>query len=92
MPSLGKSPRFLQMLMMREAVMSDLGFALVPLFLFRQDFRDGRLVQAIPHTCPIRHGYHILHRKGEDLNPKVRIFEKWLVARLRASIDASSAG
>lgn len=90
MPSLGKSPRFLQMLMMREAVMSDLGFALVPLFLFRQDFQDGRLVQAIPHTCVIDRGYHLLHRNGEARNPKVRTFEKWLVARLRATVDVAS--
>ncbi|MGF6734111.1 LysR family glycine cleavage system transcriptional activator [Paraburkholderia youngii] len=86
MPSLGKSPRFLQMLMMREAAMSGLGFGLVPLFLFQRDFRDGRLVQAIPHTCTIQHGYHLLYRKGEDLNPKLKIFKKWLLARLRASI------
>ncbi|WP_322057893.1 LysR substrate-binding domain-containing protein [Paraburkholderia sp. J63] len=86
MPSLGKSPRFLQMLMMREAAMSGLGFGLVPLFLFQQDFRDGRLVQAIPHTCAIHHGYHLLYHKGEDLNPRLKIFKKWLLARLQASI------
>ena len=86
MPSLGKAPRFLQMLMMREAAMSGLGFGLVPLFLFQQDFRDGRLVQAIPHTCRIHHGYHLLYRKGEDLNPKLKIFRKWLLPRLQASI------
>jgi LysR family glycine cleavage system transcriptional activator len=89
MPSLGKSPRFLQMLMMREAAMSGLGFGLVPLFLFQEDFQDGRLVQAIPHTVCIHHGYHLLYRKG-DLNPKLKIFRKWLLARLRTSIDVSS--
>lgn len=90
MPDLGKSPRFLQMLMMREAAISGLGFAVVPLFLFQQDVRDGRLVQALPHTCAIHHGYHVLHRKGEDLNPKVKIFRKWLLARLQTTIDAPS--
>lgn len=86
MPDLGKSPRFLQVLMMREAAIAGLGFALVPLFLFRQDLREGRLVQAIPHTDQSRHGYHFLQRKGEDLDPKVKTFRKWLVARLRATV------
>jgi len=88
MPDLGKSPRFLQMLMMREAAISGLGFAVVPLFLFQQDLRDGRLVRALPHTCTIGYGYHVLHRKGEDLVPKVRLFKQWLVARLRATMEA----
>jgi len=90
MPDLGKSPRFLQMPMMREAAISGLGFAVVPLFLFRQDLQEGRLVQAIPHTCVLRHGYHLLHRKGEDLNPQVKTFKKWLLARLRATINMPS--
>ncbi len=88
MPSLGNSPRFLQMLMMREAAMSDLGFGLVPRFLFQQDFKAGRLVQAIPHTCTVNHGYHLLHRKGEDLNPNLKLFKTWLVDRLQATTAA----
>lgn len=89
MPDLGKSPRFFQMPMMREAAISGLGFAVVPLFLVSQDLQEGRLVQAIPQTCASRHGYHLLHRKGEEINPKVKTFKKWLAARLRASNDAS---
>jgi LysR family glycine cleavage system transcriptional activator len=89
MPNQGKSPRFLQMLMMRQAAISGLGFAVVPLFLFQQDIRDGLLVQAIPHTCAARHGYHFLYRKGEDLNPQIKTFRQWLFARLRETISAS---
>jgi LysR family glycine cleavage system transcriptional activator len=90
MPDLGKSPRFLHMLMMREAAISGLGFAVVPLFLFEQDIREGRLVQALPHTCATRYGYHVLYRKGEDLNPVIKTFRKWLLARLRATLNAPS--
>jgi len=85
MPELSKSLRFLQMLMMREAAITGLGFAVVPLLLFQQDIQDGRLVQALQHTATARHGYHFLHRKTEDLNPKVKTFRKWLIARLRAT-------
>jgi len=92
MPDLGKSPRFLQVLMMREAAIAGLGFAVVPLFLFRQDLREGRLVQALAQTGMSRHGYHFLQRKGEDLDPKVKTFRKWLVARLRATIEAPAPG
>jgi LysR family glycine cleavage system transcriptional activator len=88
MPDLGKSPRFLQVLMMREAAISGLGFTVVPLFLFQRDIREGRLVRALPHTCQTHQGYHFIHRKNEDINPRVKTFKKWLLARLRATIDA----
>jgi len=88
MPDLGKSPRFLQVLMMREAAISGLGFTVVPLFLFQRDIREGRLVRALPHTCQTHQGYHLIHRKDEDLNPRVKTFKKWLLARLRTTIDA----
>jgi LysR family glycine cleavage system transcriptional activator len=82
-----KSPRFLHVLMMRQAAISGLGFALVPSFLFQQDIRAGLLVQALPHTCAIRHGYHFLYRKGEDINPNINAFKKWLFERLQATIS-----
>jgi len=90
MPDLGNSPRFLQLLTMREAAIAGLGFAVVPLFLFRQDIQDGRLVQALPHTCMTRHGYHFLLRKNENLNPQIKIFKKWLTGRLRMTVNASA--
>jgi LysR family transcriptional regulator, glycine cleavage system transcriptional activator len=88
MPDMGRTPRFLQMMMMREAALSGLGFAVVPLFLFQQDVRQGRLVQALPQTSKTRHGYHFLQHQDVSVDPKVRAFKRWLVARLAQTLHS----
>ncbi len=90
MPAMGRSPRFLQVMMMREAVLSGLGFAVVPLFLFQQDVLQGRLVQALPHLSKTRHGYHFLQRQDAGVDPKVKAFKRWLSARLAQTLHPSN--
>lgn len=82
-PDLERSTRFFQLLALREAALSGLGVALVPLFLFEEDLASGRLVKAIPHTMPAKDGYYLLHAKGADSEDKVRRFKRWLLQRTR---------
>lgn len=78
-PDLGLAPRFYQLLMLSEAAIAGLGFALVPLFLLEPELRSGRLVQAIPQTFDPDRGYYITHDPGADHDRKVKVFKKWLL-------------
>ena len=82
-PDLERSTRFFQLLALREAALSGLGLALVPLFLFGEDLASGRLVQAIAQTMTPRDGYYLTHAKGVDSEDKVRSFKRWLLGRTR---------
>jgi LysR family glycine cleavage system transcriptional activator len=82
-PELERSTRFFQLLALREAALSSLGVALVPLFLFEADLATGRLVKAIPQTMESTDGYYLTHAKGADSENKVRSFKRWLLARTR---------
>jgi LysR family transcriptional regulator, glycine cleavage system transcriptional activator len=84
-PDLGHAPRFNQLLMLAEAAVSGLGFALVPLFLYEAELKSGRLVQAIPQVLDASRGYFITHVQGADNDRKLQLFKKWLVSRARQS-------
>ena len=78
----GQAPRFYQLVMLREAALSGLGFALVPLFLFDSDLRSGRLVQALRQTVVPPHAYFLTHAKGAENDRKVRVFQRWLLDQM----------
>jgi LysR family transcriptional regulator, glycine cleavage system transcriptional activator len=78
-PDLGHGPRFNQLLMLAEAAVSGLGYALVPLFLYESELNAGRLVQVIPHTFASCRGYFITHAPAADEERKIRLFKNWLV-------------
>lgn len=80
LPDLGQVPRFYQLLMLIEAAVSGLGFALVPLFLIEPELSSGRLVQAVTQTLKPERAYHVTHAKGADLDSKVRLFKSWLMS------------
>jgi LysR family transcriptional regulator, glycine cleavage system transcriptional activator len=82
-PDLERSTRFFQLLALREAALSGLGVALVPLFLFEEELAGGRLVKAIAQTMESKDGYYVIHAKGADSEDKVRSFKRWLLARTR---------
>jgi LysR family glycine cleavage system transcriptional activator len=84
-PDLSTAPRFPQLLMLKEAAVSGLGYALVPLFLVRAELESGRLVQALPQTVEPAHAYYITHQKGADNDKKVLAFKKWLLATAKVS-------
>jgi LysR family glycine cleavage system transcriptional activator len=78
-PDLGVAPRFHQLLLLAEAAMAGMGYALVPLFLFQNELENGRLVQAIPHTFESSRSYYATHLPGMDHNHKVQVFKHWLM-------------
>lgn len=79
-PDLSQVTRFHQLLMLTEAAVSGMGFALVPLFLVESELASGRLVQAIPQTVVSARGYFVLHQKGEEADHRVQAFRNWLLA------------
>lgn len=90
-PNLERGMRFLQLVTLREAALSGLGAALVPLFLFEEELASGRLVKAVPQTMAPKDGYYLTHAKGADAEGKVRSFKRWLLARTRAHVHREPA-
>lgn len=78
-PDLGVAPRFYQLMLLAEAAMAGLGFALVPLFLFQNELENNRLVLAVPHTFDSARSYCTTHLPGADSDYKVRVFKEWLM-------------
>lgn len=91
-PDMGQAPRFNQLLMLAEAAISGLGFALIPLFLYEAELRSGRLVRAIPQVTESSRGYYITHVRGAESDRKIRIFKAWLMHRARESQKSLSSG
>ena len=89
-PDLERGMRFYQLLALREAAISGLGVALVPLFLFTQELATGLLIKAIPQTMEASDGYYITHAKGADRRGKIRSFKRWLLSRIRTHTDFGS--
>lgn len=85
-PDLSTSRRFYQLLMLVEAAISGLGFALVPLFMVQPELASGKLVQAIPQTMKSDRGYYVTHVQGADRDRKVLLFKKWLISAARQSV------
>lgn len=90
-PDLSNSPKFYQLLMLAEAAISGMGFALVPLFLLEPELRAGTLVQAVPQTIASKRGYYITHKKGLERDRKITLFKKWLLATARAADESPPA-
>lgn len=80
---LTQARHFYQLLMLAEAAVSGLGFALVPLFLLEPELRSGRLVHALPQGYQSDRAHYILHPKALETEHKVKLFKKWLLAEAR---------
>lgn len=78
-PNLDLAPRFHQLLLLAEAAIGGLGFALVPLFLFQAELNAGRLVLAVNQTFTSARGYFVTHTSGAAHDYKVRVFKQWLM-------------
>lgn len=87
-PDLSQAQRFAQILMLREAAIAGLGYALVPLFLIEADLDAGRLVQVLPQTVKPAHGYYLTYPKGADTDAKFKAFSGWLAQASLASQEA----
>jgi LysR family glycine cleavage system transcriptional activator len=89
-PDLAKALRFPQLLILKEAASSGLGFALVPLFLVESELEAGRLVHALPQTVEPAHGYYVVHQKGADHDERIHAFKKWVIAKAKSSSKLKS--
>jgi LysR family glycine cleavage system transcriptional activator len=87
-PDLSKAMRIAQILMLREAAIAGLGYALVPLFLVEADLDAGRLVQVLPQTVKPAHGYYLTYPKGAETDAKFKAFSGWLMEASRSSQEA----
>jgi len=85
-------PRYELFSMLAEAAMQDMGVALIPPFLIRQELEAGRLVIPFQHSYRTAKAYHLVlpERKAED--PSLSAFSVWLAAEVRAFQDGSLAG
>ncbi len=75
--------QFYQLLMLAEAAVSGLGFALVPLFLLEPELQSGRLVRALSQRYESDRAHYILYPKALEHEHKVKLFKKWLLAQAR---------
>lgn len=78
-PDLTQVGRFHQLLMLAEAAVAGLGFAVVPLFLFESELASGRLVKAMAQTVRSERGYFVLHKTGEEADHRIQAFRSWLL-------------
>lgn len=76
-------PSFNRLLMLAEAAITGQGYALVPLHLFRNELRTGRLVQAIPEAFNLSRGFYFCHERGSEQDPRISSFKRWLIAAAR---------
>ena len=86
-------PRFELFTMLAEAAMQNMGVALIPPFLIRQELASGRLILPCPHSYRSSWAYHFILPQQKADNPLLLSFRDWLIeeiARFRAE-DASAA-
>ena len=62
------------------AAAAGIGVALLPLFLFKDDFERGRLVKAIDRPLEMQAHYYLVWPKDRTTYPPLALFRKWLVA------------
>ncbi|MEG0938894.1 LysR substrate-binding domain-containing protein [Comamonas sp.] len=86
---MGQAPRFHQLLMIAEAAISGLGFALVPLFLFQEELKSGRLVQVFTQTHRPQQGYCLVQSKESEKDHKVNGFKQWLLKTAETNMPSS---
>lgn len=83
--ALQQARQFYQLLMLTEAAVSGLGFALAPLFLLEPELQSGRLVRALPQPYASDRAHYILHPKALETEHKVKAFKHWLMAQARVA-------
>lgn len=73
---------FDQFLTAAQAAAAGLGLALLPEFLFAEDFAAGRLVPAVPGRTPSAAAYHLAWPAGRGDYPPLRAFRAWLLEEM----------
>jgi len=75
-----RGPRFSHSHMVITAAVQGLGVALGRSALVGQEVVAGRLVKPFAHTVPAEYGYYLLMRESTVDQPKVKLFQDWLLA------------
>ncbi|MHA7917931.1 LysR substrate-binding domain-containing protein, partial [Alloalcanivorax xenomutans] len=68
--------------MLAEAAMQDMGIALIPPFLIREELASGRLIIPLPHSYRSSWAYHFILPEQKAENPLLLLFRDWLVAEI----------
>lgn len=74
-----------------EAAAAGLGIALIPEFLIREEFQNGRLTRALPLSLVPHEAYYLCWPRDRGHQPGLEIFAAWLTEQghLDASREAS---
>ena len=81
-PNAFRGPRFDSFAMILEAVLADMGAALLPRFLVAPDIALGRIVQLSRSGLPSTRGYHFVCPEARRDAPAVAACRAWLLAQV----------
>jgi LysR family glycine cleavage system transcriptional activator len=82
-------PRFELFSMLAEAAMHDLGVALIPPFLIRDEIGAGRLVALSDRTVPSDKAYYLIMPRQKTGSAALQRFREWLLATAAAYRDGA---
>lgn len=83
------TPRLLcnDLLLLRQAVLSELGIASLPAFLCKRDLAEGRLVEVLPGWQAADMHFFALFADPKGVPVRVRTLIDWLVEHLRPTLS-----
>lgn len=71
-------PGFEHFIMVIEAAVAGMGFALLPRFMIERELENGSLVVASPSRLRSRHSYYLLFASERRFEPKIIALTRWL--------------
>jgi DNA-binding transcriptional LysR family regulator len=78
-----EGPRFEQYSVLIQAVLSDLGVALVPAFLVQTELASGALLLACEAPIDLEQGHYLCYRAERLEAKRVTLFRQWLLAQAK---------
>lgn len=79
-----RGPGFYNSALSLTAAIDGIGIALGRTPLVARDLQVGRLVAPFPLRVPHRHAYRLVCPKGDEDNPKLKVFRSWLIDEIAA--------
>lgn len=80
-----RGPRFEQFNMIAQAVVSDLGVAILPRILIQEELSCGKMVELFDHPTRSNSSYYLVVPEAKASSALVAAFVQWLVAEARQS-------
>lgn len=84
-------PRYELFTMLAEAAMQEMGIALIPPFLIREELASGRLVVPFEHSYSTAKAYHFVLPETKTDDPVPRLFGDWLKAEMTRYQEQTAA-